>query len=475
MLRPRFVVPAALLLAIAGCTADGGSPMAPEAPPVTVISDAARGGPVPGFYFLPPTVATQPSYSGTFDPGLQPRVEICELVGSACGPTIVQYNSTSGNPLERVRPNTAQGYYSVYWKTAHFTLDLTKTYRIRVFVDSLELGFADVDVVRKVRDLAAVDTSEYAAVADNHILPILFRIETGIARSVVVSPSSATVAVGGTQQFTATVTDLHGNVVPTPTVTWSSSAPAVATVDGTGLATGVSTGSSTITATSGGASGTATLTVFNPNTPPVANPDTFEAIGNVTVPVAAPGVLANDTDGESNPLSAVAGTFPTAQGGSVTIAADGSFSYLSAPGFTGEDSFSYTVTDGTDSATSTVTVVSAYRVWYVDNSAGALGDGRDASPFTTLKEAESASAAGETIFLRAGNGTTGGLDEGIILKTGQALTGQGVPANVTASLNGQTVVLLAAGSAPTITRTTAGATVAISTDNVVQGVDVEST
>ena len=72
----------------------------------------------------------------------------------------------------------------------------------------------------------------------------------------------------------------------------------------------------------------------------MANPDTFDAIGNVTVPVAAPGVLANDTDGESNPLSAVPGTFPTAAGGSVTINADGSFSYLSAAGFTGQDSFS---------------------------------------------------------------------------------------------------------------------------------------
>lgn len=470
----KYALCAAALVAAGACAADGGSPTGPgEAAPSTVISDAARGGPVPGFYFLPPTVWSQPAYSGVFDPDLEPRVEVCELAGSACGPTIVQFNSTSGTLLTRVRAFPLLQHYIVYWNTAASHLDPAKTYRIRVFVDSLELGFADVDVVRRIRDLADVDTSEYAPLVDNLIFPIRFRIEKGIARSVDVSPDSASVAVGGTQQFTATVTDLHGNPVPTPSVTWTSSNPAVATVDASGLATGVATGAATITAASGGASGSATLSVFNPNTPPVALPDTFEAIGNVTVPVAAPGVLANDTDGEGNPLSTVADTITTTSGGTVVLGADGGFTYLSPAGFTGEDGFTYTVTDGTDSASATVTVTSPYRVWYVDNAGTAPGDGRDASPFTTLKAGEAASTAGETIFVRAGNGTAAGYDEGIILKTGQSLTGQGISASVTATLNGQTVVLLAAGSAPALT-SPSGTTVQLATDNVVQGVDVGS-
>ena len=60
-------------------------------------------------------------------------------------------------------------------------------------------------------------------------------------------------------------------------------------MDGSGLATGVAPGTATITATCQAASGSATLTVFNPNTPPVPQDDAFEAIGNVTVPVTAPG------------------------------------------------------------------------------------------------------------------------------------------------------------------------------------------
>jgi hypothetical protein len=473
MFRLKHAARAALLFTAAACAGDVTAPAAPgDAGPAQTISDAAHAGAVPGFYFLPPMVPN-PSYPGTFDGGLQPRVEICELAGAACGPLIAQYTTTSGTGGQVVTVGTSS--YQVNWHTNQFDLDPARTYRISVFVGAFRLGFADVDVVNSGKELKNVDTQQYIALQDGRTLPIKFRIETGIAGQVIVSPDSAAVPVGGTQQFTATVLDLHGNPVANPTVTWSSSNPGVATVDGNGLATGVAVGQATITATSQAASGSATLVVFNPNTPPVANPDTFDAIGNVSVPVAAPGVLANDTDGEANPLSVVAGTFPTASGGTVTLNADGSFTYLSAAGFTGQDSFEYTVTDGVDSATGTVMVVSAYRVWYVDNAGTAPGDGRDASPFTTLKAAEGASAAGETIFVRSGNGTTAGYDEGIVLKTGQSLTGQGVPSSVTATLNGQTVVLLAAGSAPTVTRTDAGATVQISTGNVVQGLDVSST
>ncbi|WP_420126466.1 beta strand repeat-containing protein [Longimicrobium sp.] len=468
MFRLKSVAALTLMLGIGACTGDAGSPLGPDGTqPLATISDAAHAGAVPGFYFLPPMVPN-PSYSGTFDSGLDPRVEICELVGTTCGAVIAQYTEASGTGGEMVQTGTSS--YQVNWHTNQFNLDPAKHYRISVYVGTFRLGFADVDVVSSGNQLKNVDTDEYIALKDGRTLPIKFRIETGIAAQVIVSPDSAEIAPGETQQFTATVLDLHGNTLAC-TPTWTSSNPAVATVDASGLATGVAPGSTIITATCQAASGSATLIVVDPNTPPVAQDDAFEAIGNVTVPVAAPGVLANDTDGEGDALQAVPGTFATASGGTVTVNADGSFSYLSAAGFTGEDSFAYTVTDGQDSATATVTMTSAYRVWYVDNAA-APGDGRDASPFNTLAEAEAVSTAGETILIRTGAAP---YDGGITLKTAQSLTGQGVPANVTATLNGQTVVLLAAGAAPTVTRTTAGPTVQLATDNVVQGVNVTST
>lgn len=466
MSRLKSAAAIALFLGIGACTGDAGSPLAPEGQPVTTISDAAHAGAVPGFYFLPPMVPN-PSYSGTFDGQLQPTVQICELAGTVCGPVIAQYSTTSGTGGEKVQVGTSS--YQVNWKTSQFNLDPARHYRISVYAGTVLLGFADVDVVATGKELKNVNTQEYIPLQDDRTLPIKFRIETGIAGQVIVSPASAEVPAGGTQQFTATVLDLHGNPLAC-SVAWSSDNTAAATVDANGLATGVAPGSATIKATCQAASGSATLTVFNPNTPPVGNDDAFEAIGNVTVPVAAPGVLANDTDGENNPLQAVPGTYPTTAGGSVTIDADGSFSYLSAAGYVGPDSFSYTVTDGADSVTATATMTSTYRVWYVDNAAAAPGDGRDASPFNALAGAEAASTAGETVFVRTGAAP---YDGGFTLKTSQSLTGQGVPSSVTATLNGQTVVLLAAGSAPTITQGS-GATIQLATNNVVQGVDVTS-
>lgn len=471
MLRLKRAATLAAILVAAACTDHAISPTAPTGPRET-ISDAAHAGAVPGFYFLPPMV-DNPSYSGTFDPALQPTVVICELVGTACGPTIATF--TFGTGSSNVRVDAGGQHYIVNWKTSDYNLDPAKNYRISVYQGAFLLGFADVDVVGSAKDLKNVNTQQFIPLLDDRTLPIKFRVETGIPAQVTVSPAVDSINVGETAQFTATCTDLHGNTVPCPATTWTSSNPAVATVNGSGLATGVSAGTVIITASIGYASGTATLTVINPNTPPTANDDAFEAIGNVTIPVAAPGVLANDTDAETpGGLSVVPGTVATTNGGTATLAADGSFTYLGAAGYVGGDSFTYTVTDGSLTATATVTMTSTFRVWYVDNSAAGPGDGRDTSPYSTLAAAEGPPSSGETIFLRFGNGTSAGYDAGFSFEAGQSLIGQGVPSNVTATVNGQPLVLLQAGSAPTVTNTSAPG-LSLATNNVVQGLNVGST
>ncbi|MEM7303532.1 MAG: Ig-like domain-containing protein, partial [Pseudomonadota bacterium] len=81
-------------------------------------------------------------------------------------------------------------------------------------------------------------------------------------------------------------------------------------------------------------------------------------IGNLITDNTGEGV---DSDPDGNPLTidaASVGVFATAQGGSVTIAGDGSFSYTPAANYHGADSFTYTLTDGTfvDTATVNLTV-----------------------------------------------------------------------------------------------------------------------
>jgi serine protease len=79
--------------------------------------------------------------------------------------------------------------------------------------------------------------------------------------AVSVSPASAALPIGGTQQLTAAARSAAGAALTGRIVTWSSSAPGVANVSASGLVTAVTTGSVTITATVEGIQGTATMTV----------------------------------------------------------------------------------------------------------------------------------------------------------------------------------------------------------------------
>jgi trimeric autotransporter adhesin len=88
------------------------------------------------------------------------------------------------------------------------------------------------------------------------------RVNNPVASVIAVSPSSASISGGSTQQFTASATYTDGSVANvTNTATWSSSNTGIATVNASGLATGVSAGTATITAISGAVHGNASLTV----------------------------------------------------------------------------------------------------------------------------------------------------------------------------------------------------------------------
>ena len=83
-----------------------------------------------------------------------------------------------------------------------------------------------------------------------------------VVKSVVVSPATASLLVGLTQQFTAVAQDANGNPVPGQTFTWGSSQPLLASVDVNGLALALAIGNAVIRATTAGISGTATLSIL---------------------------------------------------------------------------------------------------------------------------------------------------------------------------------------------------------------------
>ena len=90
----------------------------------------------------------------------------------------------------------------------------------------------------------------------------------------------------------------------------------------------------------------------------MAAADSGNTSAGVALSIPAPGVLANDTDVEQDPLTAELATAPA--NGNVTLSADGAYVYTPAGGFSGTDTFTYVARDGTvASAPATVTITVA--------------------------------------------------------------------------------------------------------------------
>jgi Bacterial Ig domain/Cadherin domain len=234
-----------------------------------------------------------------------------------------------------------------------------------------------------------------------------------------------------------------------------------------------------------------TISINDVNDAPVATADTYSgAIGNtkasVGVTVTGEPVVAltgnvltnNDTDEDqpAQPLSAVAETVSSTGGGTATISANGSFTFLPGVGDKNQnDTFTYHLTDGTATASGTVTVgIANALVWYVDNAKATNGDGRSSSPLNTLTGINNAAGgtgdsdgSGDILFLYQGSGNyTGGLP----LEANQQLLGQ--PNGLTVNNGVSNVTLVSpSGSRPTITNASNNG-ITLGTGNTIRSLNV---
>jgi VCBS repeat-containing protein len=167
--------------------------------------------------------------------------------------------------------------------------------------------------------------------ADNDPLTVTGFIVGGVSY---IPGQTATIAGVGSLTLNA-----DGSYTFTPVPDWNGSVPVVSYVVSDG------TGASNSTAI-------ATLTIVVTPVVDVAD-DTASTLANR--PVTTP-VLGNDSFG--NPDATITATTPPANG-SIAINPDGSITYVPNPGFSGEDSYSYTVKSGgrTETATVRITVV----------------------------------------------------------------------------------------------------------------------
>ncbi len=166
------------------------------------------------------------------------------------------------------------------------------------------------------------------------------------------------------------VFDRHGQSVPGVAVAWAvtggggSLAPLSTETDATGEARASWTlgtaGANAAEARSEGLAGSParfTAAASAANQPPVAQDDVATTAFGTAVTIE---VLANDSDPDGDPLTVVSVTTPA--NGAAEINADQTVTYTPNAGFSGTDSFGYTISDGregTASATVTVTVQAA--------------------------------------------------------------------------------------------------------------------
>jgi VCBS repeat-containing protein len=191
-----------------------------------------------------------------------------------------------------------------------------------------------------------------------------------------------------------------------------------------------------------------TITITGAPTPPLAVDDAYTWVGGATyVQAALGGVLDNDLETEADPftLTPIVGG-ATALGGTVDLGADGSFTYVPPAGVGSTvDSFDYTITDDDGSDVGSVDITLGTLVWFVDNAVAPGGDGTEDAPFDTLLAAETASGAGDVLYVMAGDGTPAGYDAGVVLSDDQRLIGEGVDLVVDA------IALASAGGRPVLT------------------------
>jgi VCBS repeat-containing protein len=196
---------------------------------------------------------------------------------------------------------------------------------------------------------------------------------------------------------------------------------------------------------------TVTIQVNATNAIPVSVNDSYTVAEDGVLTVAATGVLANDTDADSDPLTAVLVGLP--QHGTVTLNANGSFVYTPAPDFNGTDSFTYRANDGTANgnlATVNLTITSVGEAPVVTTSPNhATVKGRkklvlDASTNVTDTDSANLNGGSIRIAIASGAGTQdsisflrGGANRGRVnVSRGQLRIGRTVIGSVTGGTRG---------------------------------------
>jgi hypothetical protein len=113
-----------------------------------------------------------------------------------------------------------------------------------------------------------------------------------------------------------------------------------------------------------------------------------------------------------------------------------------------------------------------WNVWFVNNMSHSLGTFE--SPFPTLTEAQNAAGPNDIIYVFSGDGTSRGMDLGILLQNGQKLLGAGMIQTIPTTIGSLSIPAFSP-QAPILTNLIApGHVVNLSNGNEVAGLDVRA-
>jgi uncharacterized protein YjdB len=210
---------------------------------------------------------------------------------------------------------------------------------------------------------SATITASLSGVSGTAILTVTPTLST-----ISITPNSANIKVGATQQFTATATYSDGSTQNvTATAVWTDDKAAVATVGAAGLATSVAPGSTNVTASFSGISGTATLNVTNLTSISVSPSVGTFAVGSTQQYTAT----ATYVGGSTGDVTATA-KWSVANDAVATISSGG----LATGVATGSTSIAASLDGTSGSAPVTVTIAASTGVnvptWHVDNNRSGL-------------------------------------------------------------------------------------------------------
>jgi len=245
----------------------------------------------------------------------------------------------------------------------------------------------------------AVGSATVTAASEGKSASATITVSSVPVASVTLSPASASIRVGSTQQLAAVTKDSAGSTLTGRVVTWSSSNTAVATVSTGGLVTGLTAGLATIAATSDGKSGTSTVTVTPVSVASVV-------VGPAATTIAVGGIqqlTAVTKDSTGNTLTGRVVTWSSSNAAVATVSASGVVTGQ-APGVA-----TVTATSEGKSGTAALTVQAApppvqHAGYYVAPTGSSAGAGTIGSPWDlgTALTGPAAVHPGDTIWLRGG-------------------------------------------------------------------------